>query len=69
MKMSDRVISLDGEGLFTGTVVERDSRVTVIVEGEDGEVRTHLRNTGRLKRLIYPDAPSDRGLKHVRELT
>lgn len=42
--------------LFTAEVVERDSRVTILASGQDGEFRAHLRNTGRLEDLIYPGA-------------
>ncbi|MFB6290746.1 MAG: hypothetical protein ABEJ25_03340, partial [Candidatus Bipolaricaulia bacterium] len=42
--------------LFTASVVERDSRVTVIGSSQGREFRAHLRNTGRLKDLIYPGA-------------
>ena len=40
--------------LFEGQVVRRDSRVTVIAAVDGDEFRAHLRNTGRLNRLIYP---------------
>ncbi len=42
--------------IFTAEVSERDSRVTLIASREGREFRAHLRNTGRLKDLIYPGA-------------
>lgn len=42
--------------LFTASVVERDSRVTVLASSREGRFRVHLRNTGRLENLIYPGA-------------
>lgn len=47
---------LDKFDLFTASVVERDSRVTVLASNQSRQLRAHLRNTGRLKRLIYPGA-------------
>jgi len=42
--------------IFTATVTERDSRVTVLASTEDEDFRAHLRSTGRLEDLIYPGA-------------
>lgn len=42
--------------LFLGSVIRRDSRVTVIASQNGNEFRAHLRNTGRLKELIFPGA-------------
>ena len=57
MKRSDILSSRsDEDKLFTAVVLERDSRVTVLVKADGGRARCHLRNTGRLKGLIYPGA-------------
>jgi len=42
--------------LFECKVVRRDSRVIVIASRNGKKFRAHLRNTGRLKALIYPGA-------------
>lgn len=40
--------------IWRAEVVERDSRVTVLARRNGGILRLHLRNTGRLRDLIYP---------------
>lgn len=53
----DKLVEIE---LFQATVIERDSRVTVLIERSDGrKLRAHLRNTGRLEGLIHPDSRVD----------
>lgn len=42
--------------LQNARVVERDSRFTIVAEGEGRTFRLHLTNTGRLNDLIYPNS-------------
>ena len=54
MEDTNYLLKLD---LLPAHVVERDSRVTAILKKPSGEtIRAHLRNTGRLKDLVYPAA-------------
>ncbi|MCC7551123.1 MAG: sugar fermentation stimulation protein SfsA, partial [Methanobacterium sp.] len=43
--------------IITGVFLERPNRFTVIFEAEGLTEKAHLRDPGRLRELLLPDAP------------
>lgn len=50
------------------TFLRRINRFTAeVLVGGQPEI-AHVKNTGRLGELLVPDAPTERGVKHLKEL-